>query len=406
MNSSLYWTIKILNNRKKHKTIKKHIKSALLGIIFSIIPLVIAIIAANGMIDGITNRIIEIDSGIIKLYQREIHTIEETEIFAEEIENKLSVYAYPMLQGEGILFSQNDNNIVTVRAINSGSYSFKHIELIDGTLSLKNKTIMISKVLAEQLDVDVDDKITLLTFAKNSSGRFSYKPSFYTITGICTSGYRLIDESLVFLDYGSSASIFNTDDSRVIKVLSGDIAYDNAYIQNLSKEIEKLSDGEWAAVPWNEQYQSLYNNYRTTKILLYIIMALIIITAGINISSCSKMIILENNTHIGILKSQGVPVKKIRLTFLLAGSIIGLTGTAAGIAAGVLIGSQINEIFALIQMIDIRILDFYLTEIDFSLPFIEIVLVFVYGAAISLLSAFLPTRYINKINPIKLITNN
>jgi len=406
MNISLYWAVRILKNRKSHMAIKKHMRSALFGITFSVIPLVIAVILANGMIDGITSRMIHVDSGHMKLYQLEEHSEKELAALQQTLQKNHDITVQPMIEGDGILFSEGRNQIVRVRGVDSESYGFTYIDLIEGTFELKNKTIIISDMLSDHLEAGLNDKITLLTFGRNSRGEFTYKPSFYTITGICSSGYHMIDESLVFVDYGSSAPLFNTAQSKVMKIVSADSDISQFPAAEVKQAVEKADPYGWYSMTWDMQYAGLYRNYRTTKILLYIIMGLIIITAGINISSCSAVIIRENTANIGMLKAMGAPVRKIRAVFFIASSIIGIIGSTAGVLIGMAAGSQLNNIFSLLTSCDIRAFDFYMTSIEFSLPLLEITSVFLYGIVVSLLSAFVPTRYISRCSPIQMISDS
>jgi len=406
MNISFYWAVRILKNRKSHAAIKKHIRSALFGITFSVIPLVIAVILANGMIDGITSRLIHVDSGHMKLYQLEEHSEKEIEALKQSLQETHNIIVQPMIEGDGILFSEGRNQIVRVRGVDSDTYGFTHIDLIDGAFELKNKTIIISDMLSEQLEAGVNDKITLLTFGRNSRGEFTYKPSFYTVTGICSSGYHMIDESLVFVDYSSSRPLFNTAQAKVMKIIFPDTEISQVPAAEVQKTAEETDPDGWYSMTWDMQYAGLYRNYRTTKILLYIIMGLIIITAGINISSCSAVIIRENTAHIGMLKAMGTPVRAIRTVFFMTSSIIGVIGTISGILFGMIAGSQLNNVFLLLNSFKIRAFDFYMTSIEFSLPLLEITSVFLYGIVVSLISAYVPTRYISRCSPIQMISDS
>ena len=97
---------------------------------------------------------------------------------------------------------------------------------------------------------------------------------------------------------------------------------------------------------WREIEYPRMASFRTTRALLLFIMALIVLVASVNVSSSVLMIIFERRYDIGILKSVGVGERSLSRAFLLTGFATGLLGTIAGIAAGLLVAVNINEVIA------------------------------------------------------------
>ena len=97
---------------------------------------------------------------------------------------------------------------------------------------------------------------------------------------------------------------------------------------------------------WSEIEYVRLASFRTTKALLLFIMALVVAVASVNVSSSVIMIIFERRHDLGILKSVGVGPPSLSLSFLLAGFTTGLMGTALGIAVGLLVAVNINEVIA------------------------------------------------------------
>ncbi len=85
-------------------------------------------------------------------------------------------------------------------------------------------------------------------------------------------------------------------------------------------------------------------------------MALIVVVACVNVSSTVLMILFERRYDLGILKSVGAGPRALSLSFLLAGFSTGLAGTVAGIAAGLLVAVNINEVIAGIEWTINRVL--------------------------------------------------
>ena len=62
--------------------------------------------------------------------------------------------------------------------------------------------------------------------------------------------------------------------------------------------------------------------------------ALIILVAALNIISALVMVVMEKSKDIAILKSMGATSVSVMKIFFIQGLVIGLTGTALGVAGG------------------------------------------------------------------------
>ncbi len=404
--SSWIWAMSMLRGRKAHRTMKQHIRSALLGITCSMIPLVLVVILANGMIDGITRRIIMVDSGIAKAHQLSSHSAEEIEFIMDEIEREFGFETQLLYEGPGVLFSHEENQLVTVRAVDSDSAHIRQLELIEGSTSWDGQQIIISSYLSQRLGSGVGDRVTLLSYTEDTSGAVRYKPTLFTVTAVATTGYHMLDEGMVYIPREYGQTVFSHADALTLRLLPGEGDLGGTIASVPMDELRSLLGHSWQAVSWQDQYAGLYRNYQSTKGLLYLIMALIVIAAGVHISSCSLMIILEHTSSIGILRSMGVPLGRIRNSFVITGVVIGLTGTLMGIAIGLLLGSQLNHILRLLQLSELSALEYYLTTIEIRIPILEVIAVFLYGIAVSLVSSIVPTRHLRRMSPLRIITSS
>lgn len=403
--SSFMWASRILQSRHARRSVKRHILSALIGIVCAMIPLVFVIILANGMIDGITRKIIMVDSGMAKVHQLRSHSQAEVQALAQAITREMGYDVQVLYQGDGVIFSDADNQLVTVRGIEADSYHMQQIDLIDGKLDLSRSHVVLSPFLADRLKVSPGERITMLTIVEDSGGAVRYKPTLLTVGAVATTGYHMLDTGMVYISSELAETVFTDPSAKIMRLLPRPDDLRGSLSSVDMDTLNSLLGGSWYAVGWEDQYVSLYRSYQSTKVLLYVIMAMIVIAAGVHISSCSLMIIIEHTEAIGILRSMGVPVFRIRRTFIITGMIIGLTGTVIGIGLGMLLGSQINQILQFLQIRELRAMEFYLASINIYMPALEIFAVFLYGVCISLISSYVPTRHIHRMSPLKIITS-
>ncbi len=102
---------------------------------------------------------------------------------------------------------------------------------------------------------------------------------------------------------------------------------------------------------WQELEYGRLASFRTTRALLVFIMALVVLVAAVNVSSSVLMIVHERRLDIGILKAVGASPSSLSASFLAAGSVTGVLGTALGVAAGLLVAVNINGVIAAIQAV-------------------------------------------------------
>ncbi len=85
---------------------------------------------------------------------------------------------------------------------------------------------------------------------------------------------------------------------------------------------------------WMQLNQNLFAALKLEKIGIFIALDLIILVAALNIISALIMVVMEKNRDIAILKSMGATTKAIMRIFFYQGMVIGLSGTALGVASG------------------------------------------------------------------------
>ncbi|RME73955.1 MAG: ABC transporter permease [Planctomycetota bacterium] len=95
---------------------------------------------------------------------------------------------------------------------------------------------------------------------------------------------------------------------------------------------------------WKEKNRSLYQAVQMEKALLTILLFFIVMVAGFMIFAILSMMVVEKTKDVGILKALGSPSEAILSIFICQGVLIGILGIALGLAGGLAISYNINEI--------------------------------------------------------------
>jgi lipoprotein-releasing system permease protein len=136
---------------------------------------------------------------------------------------------------------------------------------------------------------------------------------------------------------------------------------------------------------WMEQNRELFRALKLEQVVTFIVLALIVVVAALNILSALTMMVMEKVRDIAVMMSFGVEPAQVRRIFLLQGLLISSIGTVLGLIVGYaasLAGSHFRFIH----------LDASVYSIDY-LPFAPRLTDALLVAAVSLGVALLATLY-------------
>lgn len=430
--SSFLLSSRILFPRACKKTIgTKSIIGAILCISLSLIPLVVVISASDGIIEGITERIINLSSSHIQVNYNFFENRIEKDLLTESLSKIKKVRgvedAYILINSSGLVSSKKGRTGANIRALepdvfkNNKSYSslFKAEKGNISDFFTGADSALIGKGICDKLDVEIGDKIRLITTQKVND-RIIPKMTSFTVKAIISSGYQELDSLWVFIPLDKGIKFLKPENSISSIMVETEDPFNNLF--NMQQNIEKAINFSASTFRWNELNQSQFENFSSTKMLLTFIMILIVLIASVNISSCLVMLSMEHRKEIAIMKSFGTSKSIVSLAFLLTGGFIGSFGVIIGIPIGIIISLNINSIINFIEIIInffaqigyyivngnlesfrlIQLMDetHYLESIPINIPYLQ---VFIYSIAtiiLSLLASLIPALKAGNEKPI------
>ena len=102
----------------------------------------------------------------------------------------------------------------------------------------------------------------------------------------------------------------------------------------IAKEIEHAAGPGFQATSWMEQNRELFRALRLEQVVTFIVLALIVCVAALNILIALTMMVMEKTKDIAVMMSFGVTARQVRRVFLLQGLMISSIGTAVGLVVG------------------------------------------------------------------------
>jgi lipoprotein-releasing system permease protein len=82
-----------------------------------------------------------------------------------------------------------------------------------------------------------------------------------------------------------------------------------------------------------------------------LLVGLIFLVVGVNIFHSMRRAVAERSEDIAVLKAVGADAESIRLAFVLDGLAVGIIGAAAGLAVGLFVAVNVNEVLAFGEMV-------------------------------------------------------
>lgn len=219
--------------------------------------------------------------------------------------------------------------------------------------------LVLGSDLADQIGATVGSTV-LVTSPQGELTPFGLVPKYqrFQVVGIFHSGFYQYDSSFALARLADIQRLFHEPD--LVSVISFKV--DNIYqAGNIGHEIEKAAGKGFMTTNWMEQNQQLFRALRLEQVATFIIIGLIVCVAALNILIALTMMVMEKTRDIAVLMSFGVRPDQIRRIFLWQGMLIGIIGTAIGLAAGYIlswIGGHYHFIHLSAQVYSIDYLPF------------------------------------------------
>jgi lipoprotein-releasing system permease protein len=192
--------------------------------------------------------------------------------------------------------------------------------------------IVIGQDMADNLGVKVGDGV-LVTSPQGELTPLGLVPRYqrFQVVGIFKSGFYQYDSSYAFTRLADAQRLFSEPDWISVISFKVDDLY---HADTVGRAIEEAAGKGFQATNWMEQNRELFRALKLEQIVTFIILALIVCVAALNILIALTMMVMEKTRDIAVLMSFGVRAEQVRRIFLLQGLLISLIGTVLGLVVG------------------------------------------------------------------------
>ncbi|OEF23539.1 lipoprotein-releasing ABC transporter permease subunit LolC [Vibrio rumoiensis] len=256
--------------------------------------------------------------------------------------------------------------------------------------------VFLGHSLARTLNVNMGDKVRLMV--TNASqftplGRIPSQRNF-TVSGIFNTGS----------DVDSMLMVTNIEDAgRLLRYSSDTISgwrlffNDPFVVADLSQKVksDNILPKDWNWSDWRDQRGELFQAVRMEKNMMGLMLGLIIAVAAFNIISALIMVVMEKQSEVAILKTQGMTNHQILAIFMVQGASSGVIGAIVGGVLGTLLASNLNNVM------DALGLSLFSagTELPVVISPLQIMVVILLAIGLSLLATLFPSYRAASVKP-------
>jgi lipoprotein-releasing system permease protein len=206
--------------------------------------------------------------------------------------------------------------------------------------------IVLGKELARGLHVQVGDKVTMIApQGQVTPAGVLPRLKQFTVGGIFEAGHNEYDSSLAFIHIDDAMKMFKLDAPSGLRLKIEDMQRAPQVAQDLSR----MLSGNVYILDWSKQNRTWFAAVQTEKRMMFIILTLIIAVAAFNLVSTLVMTVTDKQADIAILRTLGASPASIMKIFMIQGALVGLLGTAIGVAGGVVVALNVDVIVPFIE---------------------------------------------------------
>lgn len=381
---------------------------SLVGIALGVATLIIVMAVMNGFQADLMGRILGLN-GDLTIYGQG-RTISQYEDVTRKVRSVPGVVsATPLVEGQVLLSAGAYNSGGMVHGLTpQGLKDLKAVSssIIAGSLDDfgPDDSIVVGVTMAERAGLGIGSGLTLVS-PDGAATAFGTVPRVrrYRVVAIFDAGVNDYNSSVVFLPMHAAQIYFQMPNKATqIQVMTKDAER----VRPVTLAIENaVGDPGLRVLDWTNANNALFGAVQVEQNVMFLILTLIILVAAFNVISSLIMMVKDKTADIAVLRTIGASRGAIMRIFLMCGAFVGVTGTVAGTALGVVFCMNIERIRQLLQKLTGTNLFnpevYYLEHLPAKLVWGQVVEVIVMALGLSLLATLYPSWRAAKTDPVE-----
>lgn len=386
---------------------------AIIGIMLGVATLILVTSLMNGIREEMMTRFIGLD-GHVSIYSDQgafhnappgtgiVDGIQGVASITQKVEGQVMATSHGVALGAQVLampyeaIAKRDD---FTKSVTSGSLA--GLEQGEG--------IVLGERLARNLRVSVGDAVTLISPQGHSTiAGFVPRMKDYRVIATLKLGVHQLDGSLILMPFEEAQVYFKLVTAEGRGISNYEIMLNDLNdADRVAYEVQQRVGPGTRIITWQQSNAQVFAALNVQRNVMVVILALIILVAAFNIVSGLVMLVKEKRRDIAILRTMGATRANVRNVFVLAGTSIGVVGTALGVVFGLFLAVNIEGLRRLVEKITgqpILIENIYfLSSLPTKTDPMEVTCIIVLALLLAFLSALYPARRAAALDPAEVL---
>lgn len=282
-------------------------------------------------------------------------------------------------------------------------------QLVAGEWELGPDSILVGQEWARRNNAWVGDRVTiysprnlhlLRTPRPAAAGDEVYLPSEYVVRGIFSTG---------FFEYDSNFMLFPLAEAQKLYGIEGAVhglavrLQDALEAEPFKQAVNPTLEPPLQVLTWIDQNRTLVQQVAVERRVMFFILLFIMLVAAFGLCSTLITVTVQKSREIGLLKALGATDLQVASIFTLYGFVVGVLGSALGVACGLAMVAFRNEFSSWLSrvfQIDVFPAEIYnFIQIPAVVDPATVVFIAACGVALSTAAALLPAVSAARIDP-------
>ncbi len=228
--------------------------------------------------------------------------------------------AFPMFRG---LDLESVEGVVNLqRFVHAGSIA-----------DLDDDSVILSAGVLQQIGARLGDRIEIVSplFLERLKQDEIFLPRRFRVAGYFEIGHQHLDSSVLFGTLRAAQEIYGLGDQ--VHGLNVRVQRDANELE-VAARLNRALPPNAEAMPWTRSWESFLWVLNLEKTINFFLLLFIVIIAAFSVMSSLLITVVRKTREIGLLGALGGRPRDVALCFCCQAFVIGVTGTAFGVAAG------------------------------------------------------------------------
>jgi lipoprotein-releasing system permease protein len=259
--------------------------------------------------------------------------------------------------------------------------------------------IVLGGLLARSLGVDVGDTVTVMLpqLTVTPAGAWPRMRRF-RVVGVFRVGAQ-VDASTALVHLEDAGRLYRTGQGvHAVRLM----LEDPSRAPLISSQVAAMEPGR-ATEDWSRTQGTLFSAVRMEKRMVTLLLMVVVAVAAFNIVSILTMVVAEKRGAIAVLRTMGASPGQIMAIFAAQGTLTGVAGIAAGLAAGIPLALHAGAILAWCEeLLGLRLFDpnvYFISYLPSQLQGADVALVSVVALLLCVFATLFPARRAAGIGP-------